>query len=276
MSYADQIFRENCRQILDQGSWDDAYPVRPHWEDGTPAHTKRCFAICNRYDLSREFPILTLRRTYLKSAIDEILWIWQKKSNQVSELKSHIWDAWADEQGTIGKAYGYQMGKKHHFPEGEMDQVDMVLHLLRHDPQSRRILTNIFVHSDLAEMRLYPCAYSLTLHVDGGRLNGLLNQRSQDMLVANNWNVCQYAALLMMLAQVSGFQPGELVHMIADAHIYDRHIPLVEELLQREELPAPQLLLDPNIKDFYAFSPNSFQLVDYRYHEFNEQIPVAI
>lgn len=276
MSYADDVFRTNCRQILEQGIWDDAYPVRPRWEDGTPAHTKRCFAICNRYDLSREFPLLTLRRTYFRSALDEILWIWQKKSNNVQDLRSHIWDAWADETGSIGKAYGYQMGVKHHFPEGEMDQVDLVLYQLKQDPQSRRILTNLFVHSDLAQMRLYPCAYSLTLHVSNGRLNGLLNQRSQDMLVANNWNVCQYAALLMMLAQVSGFQPGELVHMIADAHIYDRHIPLVEKLLTRTPYPAPQVLLDPKVTDFYAFTLDSFQVVDYEYHEFDDPIPVAV
>lgn len=276
MSYADDVFRTNCRQILEQGIWDDAYPVRPRWEDGTPAHTKRCFAICNRYDLSREFPLLTLRRTYFRSALDEILWIWQKKSNNVQDLRSHIWDAWADETGSIGKAYGYQMGVKHNFPEGEMDQVDLVLYQLKQDPQSRRILTNLFVHSDLAQMRLYPCAYSLTLHVSNGRLNGLLNQRSQDMLVANNWNVCQYAALLMMLAQVSGFQPGELVHMIADAHIYDRHIPLVEKLLTRTPYPAPQVLLDPKVTDFYAFTLDSFQVVDYEYHEFDDPIPVAV
>lgn len=276
MSYADDVFRTNCLQILEQGIWDDAYPVRPRWEDGTPAHTKRCFAICNRYDLSREFPLLTLRRTYFRSALDEILWIWQKKSNNVQDLRSHIWDAWADETGSIGKAYGYQMGVKHHFPEGEMDQVDLVLYQLKQDPQSRRILTNLFVHSDLAQMRLYPCAYSLTLHVSNGRLNGLLNQRSQDMLVANNWNVCQYAALLMMLAQVSGFQPGELVHMIADAHIYDRHIPLVEKLLTRTPYPAPQVLLDPKVTDFYAFTLDSFQVVDYEYHEFDDPIPVAV
>lgn len=276
MSYADNVFCDNCRQILEQGVWDDAYPVRPRWEDGTPAHTKRCFAICNRYDLSQEFPLLTLRRTYFRSALDEILWIWQKKSNNIRDLRSHIWDAWADETGSIGKAYGYQMGVKYLFPEGKMDQVDLVLYQLKQDPQSRRILTNLFVHRDLSQMRLYPCAYSLTLHVSNGRLSGLLNQRSQDMLVANNWNVCQYAALLMMLAQVSGFQPGELVHMIADAHIYDRHIPLVEKLLSRSPYPAPHVELDPTVTDFYAFTVDSFQVVDYQYHAFDDPIPVAV
>ena len=276
MSYADQIFRENCRQILNQGISDAEFAVRPHWEDGTPAHTIRTFALCNRYDLSKEFPLLTLRRINFRAAVDEILWIWQKKSNRIADLNSHIWDAWADAQGTIGKAYGYQLGVKHHFPDGDYDQVDMLLKLLKEEPQSRRMVTNLFVHADLAEMQLYPCAYSLTLNVSNGKLNGLLNQRSQDMLVANNWNVCQYAALLMMFAQVSGFAPGELVHVIADAHIYDRHIPLVERLLEQEEYPAPQVTLDPTIHDFYAFRPDSFQVENYQANPFSGKIPVAI
>ena len=276
MSYADQIFRENCRQILNQGISDAEFAVRPHWEDGTPAHTIRTFALCNRYDLSKEFPLLTLRRINFRAAVDEILWIWQKKSNRIADLNSHIWDAWADAQGTIGKAYGYQLGVKHHFPDGDYDQVDMLLKLLKEEPQSRRMVTNLFVHADLAEMQLYPCAYSLTLNVSNGKLNGLLNQRSQDMLVANNWNVCQYAASLMMFAQVSGFAPGELVHVIADAHIYDRHIPLVEHLLEQEEYPAPQVTLDPTIHDFYAFRPDSFQVENYQANPFSGKIPVAI
>ncbi len=276
MSYADQIFRGNCRQILNQGISDAEFAVRPHWEDGTPAHTIRTFALCNRYDLSKEFPLLTLRRINFRAAVDEILWIWQKKSNRIADLNSHIWDAWADAQGTIGKAYGYQLGVKHHFPDGDYDQVDMLLKLLKEEPQSRRMVTNLFVHADLAEMQLYPCAYSLTLNVSNGKLNGLLNQRSQDMLVANNWNVCQYAALLMMFAQVSGFAPGELVHVIADAHIYDRHIPLVERLLEQEEYPAPQVTLDPTIHDFYAFRPDSFQVENYQANPFSGKIPVAI
>ena len=276
MSFADQVYIETCKRILREGTRDDDLPVRPRWEDGTPAHTIKLFGVVNRYDIQKEFPIMTLRRTYYKSAIDELLWIWQKKSNRVAELGSHVWDAWADENGTIGKAYGYQLGIKHRYPEGEFDQVDRVLYDLKHNPQSRRILTNLYNHADLSEMALYPCAYSMTFNVTGKRLNAILNQRSQDMLAANNWNVVQYAALVCMLAQVSDLVPGELVHVIADCHIYDRHIPMVEKMLAREPLPAPKLTLDPTITDFYAFSKDSFTLENYQYHPFEEKIPVAI
>ncbi len=276
MAYADEVFKKNCLQILEEGCWDTNGQVRPHWEDGSSAHTVKSFAIVNRYDLSREFPILTLRNINFSGALDEILWIWQKKSADIHDLNTHIWDAWADENGSIGKAYGYQLGVKYDLPEGKMDQVDMLLYLLKNDPLSRRMVTNIFVHRDLREMRLYPCAYSLTLNVSGNRLNGMLNQRSQDMLVANNWNVVQYAALLFMFARAAGLQPGELVHVIADAHIYDRHIPLVKELLEREAYPGPTLLLDESISDFYAFRPEHFRLVDYQHHGGIGKIPVAI
>ena len=276
MSYADQVYIETCKRILTEGFRDDELPVRPHWEDGTPAHTVKLFGVVNRYDLQKEFPLMTLRRTYYKSAIDELLWIWQKKSNRVSELGSHIWDAWADEQGTIGKAYGYQLGVKHCYPEGEFDQVDRVLYDLKHNPQSRRILTSMYNFADLSEMGLYPCAYSMTFNVTGRKLNAILNQRSQDMLTANNWNVVQYAALVLMFAQVSGLEPGELVHVIADCHIYDRHVPLVEEMLNNEPLPAPRVTLDPSVTDFYAFTKNSLKVENYRYHSFDHQIPVAI
>ncbi|MCC8121654.1 MAG: thymidylate synthase [Oscillospiraceae bacterium] len=276
MSRADQIFIDNCRQILTHGVWDTDLPVRPHWEDGTPAHTVKCFGLVNRYDLRQEFPVLTLRRQFFKSALDELLWIWQKKSSDVRQLSTHIWDAWADENGSIGKAYGYQLGVKHRYPEGEFDQVDRVLYDLKHNPASRRILTNLYNHHDLHEMALYPCAYSMTFNVSGHTLNAILNQRSQDMLTANGWNVMQYAALVHMLAQVSGLEAGELVHVIADAHIYDRHVPIVERLLQREPLPAPTLWIDPDIQDFYAFTKDSLRLEGYQGHPLEEQIPVAI
>ena len=276
MSRADQIYIETCKRILKEGFRDDALPVRPHWEDGTPAHTVKLFGVVNRYDLQEEFPLMTLRRTYWRSAIDELLWIWQKKSNRVSELGSHIWDAWADENGTIGKAYGYQMGVKHHYREGDFDQVDRVLYDLKHNPQSRRILTSMYNFADLSEMQLYPCAYSMTFNVTGKRLNAILNQRSQDMLTANNWNVVQYAALLCMFAQVSGLEPGELVHVIADCHIYDRHIPLVEEMIEQKPFDAPRFQLDPAVTDFYAFTKNSFTVENYQYHPFDHSIPVAI
>lgn len=276
MSKADKIFVNMCNDIIENGFSDEGQEVRPKWEDGTPAHTIKKFCVVNRYDLSEEFPILTLRPTYLKSAIDEILWIWQKKSNNIKDLKSHIWDSWADSDGSIGKAYGYQMRVKHKYKEGEFDQVDRVLYDLKNNPYSRRIMTNIYVHSDLSEMNLYPCAYSMTFNVSGNRLNAILNQRSQDVLTANNWNVVQYAALVHMFAQVSGLEAGEFVHVIADAHIYDRHIPLVNELISREQFDAPKLIINKDIKNFYDFTPDDFVLENYQKGEQIKNIPVAI
>ena len=276
MSKADILYMETCRQILEHGYSDENQQVRPHWEDGTPAHTIKKFGVVNRYNLQEEFPIMTLRRTYWKSALDELLWIWQKKSNRIADLGSHVWDEWARPDGTIGKAYGYQLGIKHQYPEGEFDQVDRVLYDLKHNPASRRILTNLYNFQDLHDMSLYPCAYSMTFNVTGDILNGILNQRSQDMLTANNWNVCQYAMLLMMFAQVSGLKAGELVHVIADCHIYDRHIPAVKAMLEKEPLPAPKVTLDPGITDFYAFTKDSFQVENYVYHDFPFDIPMAI
>ena len=276
MSYADRVYMENCKRILSQGVWDTDRPVRPKWKDGTPAHTVKLFGVVNRYDLSEEFPIMTLRRTYWKSCIDELLWIWQKKSNNVRELGSHIWDSWADESGSIGKAYGYQLAQKHSYPEGEFDQVDRVLYQLKHDPTSRRILTSMYNFSDLSEMHLYPCAYSMTFNVSGNKLNAILNQRSQDMLTANNWNVVQYAVLMYMFAQVSDLEVGEFVHVIADCHIYDRHIDLVKRMIELDPYDAPTFSVDPNVKDFYEFTKNSFKMENYRYHPFPDTIPVAI
>ncbi len=276
MSIADRIFIDTCREIIDHGISDEGLPVRPKWLDGTPAHTVKKFCIVNRYDLSREFPIITLRRTAFKSAIDEILWIWQKKSNNVHDLNSHIWDSWADESGSIGKAYGYQLGIKHVYPEGEFDQVDRVLYDLKHNPQSRRILTNIYNFADLHEMHLYPCAYSMTFNVTGNKLNAILNQRSQDTLTANNWNVVQYAVLVHMFAQVSGLEAGELVHVISDAHIYDRHIPIVEEILKNPQYPAPVFKMNKDITDFYKFTVDDFELVDYKYTKLDKKIEVAV
>ena len=282
MSYADKVFIDMCRDIIDNGTSTEGEKVRPVWEDGTPAYTIKKFGVVNRYDLSKEFPALTLRRTAIKSCVDEMLWIWQKKSNNVKELRSHIWDSWADENGSIGKAYGYQMGVKHQYKEGMMDQTDRVIYDLKNNPYSRRIMTNLYVHQNLHEMNLYPCAYSMTFNVtkekdsDVLTLNGILNQRSQDVLTANNWNVCQYAVLIYMLAQVCGMKAGELVHVIADAHIYDRHIPMIEELIAREPLPAPTFWLNPEVKDFYDFTPDDVRLDNYETHPQMKNIPVAV
>ena len=276
MSKADEIFIANMTEIMENGFWDTELEVRPKWLDGTPAHTVKKFCIVNRYDLREEFPILTLRRTAFKSAIDEILWIWQKKSNNVNELNSHIWDSWADETGSIGKAYGYQLGIKHKYKEGEFDQVDRVLYDLKHNPASRRIMTNIYNFEDLHEMHLYPCAYSMTFNVSGNVLNGILHQRSNDVAVANNWNVVQYSVLLMMLAQVSGLVAGELVHVIADAHLYDRHLPVVKEMLKNPQYPAPKIKINPNVKNFYDFTVDDFELVDYQYNKINSKFEVAV
>ncbi len=276
MSLADKVFIDTCNSIIKDGWWDTDVEVRPKWLDGTPAHTVKKFCIVNRYDLTKEFPILSLRRTAFKSAIDEILWIWQKKSNNVNELNSHIWDSWADESGSIGKAYGYQLGVKHKYKEGEFDQVDRVLYDLKHNPQSRRIMTNIYVHQDLNEMHLYPCAYSMTFNVSGDTLNGILNQRSNDVLTANNWNVVQYAVLLHMFAQVSGLKVGELVHVIADAHIYDRHVPIVEKILKNPQYPAPKFWINPEVKNFYDFTVDDFKLEGYEYNKLEDKIEVAI
>ena len=269
MSRADEIFIQNCRDILDNGIWDTDRPVRPRWEDGESAHTIKKFGIVNRYNLAEEFPILTIRRTFWKSAIDELLWIWQAKSNNVNDLRTRVWDAWADENGSIGKAYGYQLGVKNHYPEGDMDQVDRVLWQLKNDPASRRIMTNLYNHHDLSEMALYPCAYSMTFNVVGNKLNAILNQRSQDMITANGWNCCQYAMLTCALAAVSGYEPGEFVHVIANAHIYDRHIELAEELITNQPYDAPKLWIDPSVTDFYAFTKDSFRLDGYQYSPFD-------
>ena len=282
MRYADKVYVAMCQDILENGTSTEGELVRPHWEDGTSAYTINKFGVVNRYDLSKEFPAITLRKTYIKSATDELLWIWQKKSNNIHDLKSHVWDEWADEDGSIGKAYGYQLGVKHQYKEGMMDQVDKVIYDLKHTPFSRRILTNIYVHQDLHEMNLYPCAYSMTFNVtqkkgdDRLTLNGILNQRSQDVLAANNWNVCQYAVLMHMLAQVCDMRVGELVHVIADAHIYDRHVPIVKELIERPQYDAPKFWLNPDIKDFYQFTTDDIKITDYVTGEQIKDIPIAV
>ena len=282
MSLADKIFVDMCKDILENGTSTEGELVRPHWEDRSSAYTIKKFGVVNRYDLSKEFPAITLRKTYIKSATDEMLWIWQKKSNNIKDLNSSVWDEWADENGSIGKAYGYQLGVKHQYKEGLMDQVDRVIYDLKHTPFSRRIMTNIYVHQDLHEMNLYPCAYSMTFNVtqkkgeDKLTLNGILNQRSQDVLAANNWNVCQYAVLLHMLAQVCDMNVGELVHVIADAHIYDRHVPIVEELIKREQYDAPKFWLNPEVKDFYKFTTDDIKITDYVTGEQIKNIPIAV
>lgn len=276
MSKADKLFVDMCRDIIENGYSSEGQIVRPVWEDGTPAHTIKQFGVVNRYDLGEEFPALTLRPTAIKSAVDELLWIWQRKSNNIKDLKSSIWDEWADEEGFIGKAYGYQLGVKYKFPHGEMDQVDNVLWQLKNQPYSRRILTNIFNFADLMEMGLEPCAYSMTFNVTGTKLNGILNQRSQDILAANNWNVVQYAVLIHMFAQVSGLEAGTLIHVISDAHIYDRHVPIIKEMLERPQFPAPKFTLNPEITNFYDFTVDDILIEDYQKNPQIKSIPIAI
>ena len=282
MSYADQIFIHMCRDILENGTSTEGEKVRPKWEDGSAAYTIKRFGVVNRYDLTKEFPALTLRKTALKSCMDEILWIYQKKSSNIHDLNSHIWDEWADETGSIGKAYGYQIGVKSRYREGMMDQMDRVLYDLRHNPYSRRIMTNTYVFEDLSEMHLYPCAYGVTYNVTKQlgekklRLNMVLNQRSQDVLAANNWNVCQYAILLMMVAQVSGMVPGELLHVIADAHIYDRHVDMIKELIARPSYEAPKVRLNPEITDFYGFTTADLLVENYVTGPQIKDIPIAV
>lgn len=272
---ADNIFIENCKNILQNGTWDNSSVVRPSWQDGRPAHTISLFGIINRYNLQKEFPILTLRRTYLKNCIEELFWIWQQKSSDTTKLNCNIWDAWA-KNGNIGCAYGEQLSIKHKYPEGEFDQVDRVLFDLKNNPSSRRIITNIYNHADLHKMNLYPCAYGLQLSVKDGKLSGILNQRSQDFLVANNWNVCQYAILLHIFAQVAGLTAHELIHVIGDAHIYDRHIDIVKELITKKPYEAPKLKINMAKNDFYSFNIDDFELINYKYHEFKYKIPVAV
>ena len=282
MSLADNIFIDMCKDILENGTSTEGEKVRPHWPDGTPAYTIKKFGVVNRYDLRKEFPLITLRKTALKSATDELLWIWQKKSNNIHDLNSHIWDEWADEKGSIGKAYGYQLGVKHQYKEGMMDQVDRVIYDLKNNPFSRRIMTNLYNHHDLSEMALYPCAYSVTFNVtqrpgeDKLTLNAILNQRSQDVLTANNWNVAQYAVLVHMLAQCCDMNVGELVHVIADAHIYDRHVDIIKELITRPTYDAPTFWLNPEIKDFYKFTKDDVRVDNYITGEQVKDIPIAI
>ena len=282
MSKADDIFIAMCSDIIEHGTTTEGQRVRPRWEDGTPAYTIKRFGVCNRYDLREEFPALTLRRTALKSAMDEVLWIYQRKSNNIHDLNSHIWDEWADETGSIGKAYGYQVGVKSHYPDGDFDQMDRVLKDLRENPYSRRIMTNLYTFADLSEMNLYPCAFNAIYNVtqepgeDRPTLNMVLVQRSQDVLAANNWNVCQYAILLMMVAQVSGMNAGELAHMIADAHIYDRHVDIVRELIARPTHPAPRVRLNPEVTDFYAFTTDDLIVEGYEHGPQVKNIPIAV
>ena len=283
MSKADDIFVAMCRDIIDNGTTTEGQKVRPHWEDGASAYTIKLFGLCNRYDLREEFPAITLRRTALKSCMDEILWIYQRKSNNIADLKPHIWDEWADEDGSIGRAYGYQVGKVSHYADGDYDQMDRVLTDLRKSPFSRRIITNLYNFDDLHLMNLYPCAYNCTYNVTDDRrpdgkltLNLVLNQRSQDVLAANNWNVCQYAILLMMVAQSVGMVAGELVHMIADAHIYDRHVELVRELIDRPRYDAPTVTLNPNVTDFYAFTTDDLIVENYVHGPQITNIPIAV
>ena len=280
MSYADKVFKETCKDILENGTNTKGQKVRPHWENGASAYTIKKFGVVNRYDLRKEFPALTLRRIALKSCMDEILWIYQRKSNNIHDLKTHIWDQWADVNGSIGKCYGYVAGDKFKFNGEMIDQTDYVRKQLKETPYSRRMMTNLYQFQYLSEGHLDPCCFNFILNVteEDGQLvlNGILNQRSQDMLAANGWNVCQYSIFLMMLAQEAGMVAGELVHVIADAHIYDRHVPMIKELLSRDEYPAPKVYLNPEVKNFYDFTTKDLIVKGYEYGEQIQNIPIAV
>ena len=276
MSLYDKAFINMCKDIIVNGHSSVGENVRAVWEDGTPAHTTKKFGVVTRYNLAKEFPASTLRPINLKAAVDELLWIYQKKSNNVKDLNSKIWNQWSSSDGSIGTCYGYIVGKKFKFKNNFVDQTDYILKLLKEDKQSRRMVISLFNHEFLHSGNLDPCCWSITFNVSGKKLNAVLNQRSQDVLVANNWNVAQYAILVYMFAQVSGLEAGELIHVIADAHIYDRHIPLVEELIKREQYNAPKLWINPEIKDFYKFTVDDFKLIDYKAGEQIKNIPVAV
>ena len=285
MTQADENFIKTCKEILKNGYSSEGTNVRTRWEDGTEANYYSIVGVQNKYDLEKEFPMITLRNNSktIKNAIDEILWIWQKKSNKISELTSHIWDQWAGEDGTIGKAYGFQLAKKYEFKTKDgmqtLDQVDYMLYLLKHDPASRRIMTNIFDFGDLKDMNLEPCAYSTQWLVKEGKLHLILNQRSQDMLAANGWNTMQYAALLCMVAKCVDLKPGTLTHNIGDCHIYDRHVPLIEKLIEAKPMDvSPKLIINNDTKDFYEFKVEDFEIQGYDYNKDIKlgKIPVAI
>ena len=328
MSKFDYTFKSMCEDILDSGIVSDGETVRPKWEDGSDAHTVKKFAVVNRYDVGKEFPVPTQRPLAFKSCVEEMLWIWQLHSNNVNDLNTRIWDSWADSDGSIGTAYGYQIGKESFyyiksndivsdiqkaFPnmkydkdecvlyhdglggghkiflgsvcDGvclvEMNQIDKVIYDLVHTPFSRRIIAHMYNFDELSTMNLYPCAYSCTFNVTvdcrGNKvLNLLLNQRSQDILAANAWNVSQYSVLLHMVAHHVGMRVGELVHVIADAHIYDRHIPIIQELIERDTYEAPTFRLNKSVKDFYDFTVDDVSLINYKHGDAIKGVPIAV
>lgn len=258
MSQADYKLLNNYISILKDGEWDLNENVRPKWSDGKPAHTIKKFGIVNRYNLQEEFPISGVRKTNWKGAIDEIIWIWLLKSNNVKDLNSKIWDQWANignkpgqEIGSIGKAYGYQLGAKTIVTKNgkKIDQVDNVINELITNPANRRILTEIFNHSELHEMNLAPCVHEATFNVSNGTLNMTLNQRSNDTLAAGSWNVVQYAALLHMMAQATGLKAGELLHVVTDSHCYDKHVPMELEIIFNRCTLIQKKLMTEKIKE---------------------------
>ena len=300
MSLADKYFKEAANKILTEGYSDESMQVRPHWEDGTPAHTIKTFCYVCRYDLSKEFPILTLRRQAFKTMIKELLWMWQMKSNNINDVDFHIWDQWADENGSIGKTYSYQLAQKyghHKIKEGEdlssypsaeigndgwvyLDQVDGVLYDLKNNPASRRIITNMWQIKDLKDMNLAPCVYETLWDITpDGKLNMTLIQRSGDMCAAaapGGFDTIEYATLLYLMAHVCGYKPGEFVHIVNNLHIYDRHIDIIKKVCNNPEYDAPKLWINTDKTDFYDFTIDDFKLIDYQSTKLEEKIEVAI
>jgi thymidylate synthase len=263
MSLADQIFISNCRDIIDNGVWDTDREVRPRWEDGAPAHTVKKFGIVNRYDLSKEFPILTIRRTYWKSAIDELLWIWQAKSNNVRELRTRVWDAWADENGELGPVYGKQW-RSWQCPDGRVvDQISDLINQIKTNPDSRRLMVCAWNPADVDKMALPPCHCLFQFYVVNGKLSCQLYQRSADVFLGVPFNIASYALLTMMIAQVCGLQPGEFVHTFGDVHIYKNLYAQVDEQLTREPRPLPKMVINPEVTDIFSFQFEDFKLEGY-------------
>ena len=280
MSKADQFFRDQMKVIRETGFNDKDFKVRAKWEaDNAPAHTVKTFGYVTRYDLSKEFPILTLRSQGFKGAVKECLWIFQKKSTNINDLGLHIWDAWADENGDLGRTYAYSLREKIQYPEGAFDQVDYLLYQLKNNPMDRRMMLQLFDPHNVIHTKLPPCVMTYLFDVAGGKLNMTVIQRSADALAAGaagGWDEVGEAVLQHMLAQVSGLQVGTMVHLVNNLHVYDRHMQYIDEILANPEYESPVLKVNPNVTNFYDFKPEDFELVGYKSTKLSTKFDVAV